>query len=66
MALQQTRATPAAAIKGDQAELNQQNILTSGICPKNPSHTTELSNGTLKTLKKNVQQTYTLKVSHSW
>lgn len=65
MALQQTRATPAAEIKGDQAELNQQNILTSGICPKNPSHTTELSNGTLKTLKKNVQQTYTLKVSHS-
>lgn len=28
MALQQVRATPAAEIKGDQAELNQQNILT--------------------------------------
>lgn len=28
MALQQSRATPAAEIKGDQVELNQQNILT--------------------------------------
>lgn len=28
MALEQTRATPAAEIKGDQAGLNQQNILT--------------------------------------
>lgn len=48
MALQQTRAAPAAEIKGDQAELNQQNILTS----TNLNHTTELSNGMLTASKK--------------
>lgn len=48
MALQQMRATPAAEIKGDQAELNQQNSLTS----TNLNHTTELSNATLTALKK--------------
>lgn len=52
MTLQQTRATPAAEIKGDQAELNQQNILTSGICPKKPEphHRTEQWN--IKNLEK--------------
>lgn len=51
MALQQTRATPAAEIKGDQAELNQQKSYFSFV-QTNLNHTTELSDGTLTTLTK--------------
>lgn len=35
MALQQTRATPAAEIKGDQAELNSKTSSLQ-LCPKKP------------------------------
>lgn len=52
MTLQQTRATPAAEIKGDQAELNQQNILTSGICPKKPEPHYRTEQWNIKNLEK--------------